>query len=154
MLRAHRGKYSFFLDHVPASWFMSFPSPAHQSKHRAICGNQCKTDTGSLMFIPNLTPLHCGKIALLSQTCLSPSVVGLSPRRPAQAPARTMSPNQRVLQGLSSGAGGVRSDFISRPEHTQLKLTTFWPRTKYCPQQWPEGAHKSRAYIAHTRDIP
>ena len=41
----------------------------------------------------------------------------------------------RVLQSLSCGRSGTRSHFISRLEHTWLKLTKFRPGTKHCPQQ-------------------
>jgi len=56
-----------------------------------------------------------------------------------------MSPES--FAGFSSSEGGDRSHFTSRPEHTQLKLTTFKPGTKHGPHQarrtsvddWPEG---------------
>ena len=99
------------------------------------------------LLTPSPILLCSGGTALLSQGCLSPSVVGPSPRRPAQTLAHTTSPDQRFLQGFSSGGGGVRSHFVSRAEHTKLKLTTFRPGTKDCPQQarrapadnWCEG---------------
>jgi len=84
------------------------------------------------MLTPRPTPLHSGRTALLRQICLGPSMTVPSSRRPAQTPAHTTFPDQRVLQGLSSGVG-VRSHFTSRPEHTYLKLTTFRLGTKQYP---------------------
>ena len=55
--------------------------------------------------------------------------------------------SQSVLQSLSSHRSNMRSHFTSRPEHSSLKLTSFRPKTRYCPLQatrasagnWPEG---------------
>lgn len=77
----------------------------------------------------------------------NPSMEGPSPRRPVQTPGHTLSPDNRLMQGLGSGGGGNRCHWISRPEHTYLKLTTVSPGTKHCPQQarrastydWSEG---------------
>lgn len=70
------------------------------------------------LITPSPTLLCCGRTVLLSQTCLSSSVVGPFLRRPAEAPAHTTSPNQRVLQGFSCGGSSIRPYLMSRPKHT------------------------------------
>ena len=61
---------------------------------------------------------------------------------------KLLSPDLGVLQDcLSSGSGGDRSHFTSRPEHTWSKLAKFRLGTKHYLQQikrayvdgWPEG---------------
>ena len=74
------------------------------------------------------------------------SVPALRHRRPAQTPAHNMYPYSEVLKAQYPAAND-KSHFISRPQHTQLKCTTFGPRTKHCPQEgktataddWPKG---------------
>ena len=124
-----------------------FPSTGPQHKQRATCGEQCSSDTGCLVCLhQQQQPLALQWSCLLSHSCLSSSTAGLTPRRPAQAPAHTMSPDQ-IWEGLSSIGGDDRSYFTSTQEHTLLKVATFRPGTKHCQQQvgrsstnnWPEG---------------
>ena len=108
------------------SWSVPFLSPQHKHSH---LWKQCSMDTGCLTYIKH--PL-CSSGTAFSQSHLSPSVAGHSPRRPSQTSAHTMSPKQRVLQGLSSGGSSDRSHFTSR-----LKLATS--------DQGPNIVHRSQA---------
>ena len=90
---------------------------------------------------------------------------GLLPRRPAQTPAHTVSPNQRVLQGPISGGVGVTYHFTSRPGHL-LKICHIQARDQTLSTAGKESLctmtglrieqpeHNSRAHASHTRDTP
>ena len=95
-------------------WLMPFYSPIFQNNNRATFEKQHSVDTGCLIGL--YQALHSGRTVLLSQPCFSPTTARPYPRRPAQSPAQTMSPDQRVLQ--SSEGVGVKTHFTSRPENT------------------------------------
>lgn len=128
------------------SWLVPSPSPAPQYKHKATWRKQPQTSTGFLICLHKALPPFCGRSSLLSQACLSSSTECLSQRRWKQTPTHTKSPKLRILQGLSSGRSGVRSQLTSRPGLTWLKLDTFRLGTKCYLQQankdntdnWPE----------------
>lgn len=72
----------------------------------------------------------------LSQSCLSQSSTAEPlPQETGKPPVKTTSSNPGVLKGLHYGSNGDRTQFTSRPKHTQLKLTTFRPGSKHCAQQ-------------------
>ena len=74
---------------VQSSWLVPFQS----ATLRITQNNLWETN----LLIPHPTLLHNGRTALLSQACLSPSVVGSFSRRPAQTCAHNTSPDQRGL---------------------------------------------------------
>ena len=119
-------------------WPTPFPSLAPQHIHRATCKKQHSMDTGCLICLhqaPHINSLHPSGTALLNHTCLSLSMAGPSPQRPAQIPACTTSSDQKVLEGFSSGGGGQVS--LHKQTRTHLVKThyTLWPRSKYSPLQ-------------------
>lgn len=82
LLGAHlRGVTSPEAIELMGSIFLSYPLPLAESSTED--GKPRQWLPGQLA--PSPTTLHCGATALLSQTSLSPSVLTLSPRRPAWA---------------------------------------------------------------------
>ena len=123
------GDYLLFSEHIPerqCSWrhlsgskgtsWCHFPPLALRTNREPPVGSSV-ADTGCLVCLHQQHPLALQWSCLLSHSCLSSSTAGLTSRRPAQAPAHTMSPYQ-IQEGLSSIGGHDRSYFTSTPEHT------------------------------------
>ena len=87
------------------------------------------------LLTPSPAPLHSREPPLPLTLAPLPAQQAPNPRRAVQPPAHTTSFNPGVLQGLGSDGGGNRFHLISRPEHIHLKVATFRPGTKHCPQQ-------------------
>ena len=128
---------------------ISLPCPLHKAV-------QCQHGLSNL-HTPGPTYLHFGGVALFSQACVSPSMTGPSYRT---NPCPHMSPDQRVVQGLSSDGSGSRSCFTRRSKHICWKLITLRPVSKHCPQQgrrasadnWPEGWRSQNTIAERTTE--